>query len=71
MMKLYQANRLGWMDIIGGFYTTRIMSTLFNVGLFDEMGKNEGKWKMVGGRMAAVRLESRHFGFSTEDGAFP
>lgn len=35
--RLLRAYRLGWMDIISGFYTTRTMQALFNVGFFDEM----------------------------------
>ena len=37
MWKLYRAYRWGWMNIISGFYTTRTMQALFNVGFFDEM----------------------------------
>jgi len=35
--KLYRAYRLGWMDTISGFFTTRTLQALFNVGFFDEM----------------------------------
>jgi phenylpyruvate C(3)-methyltransferase len=34
---LYRAYRLGWMGIISGFFTTRSLQALFNVGFFDEM----------------------------------
>lgn len=37
MLKLFRAYRLGWQGIIGGYYTTRTMQTLFNVGFFDEL----------------------------------
>jgi len=37
MLKLYRAYRLGWEGIISGFYTTRTMQALFNVGFFDEI----------------------------------
>jgi SAM-dependent methyltransferase len=35
--RVYRAYRLGWMDIISGFFTTRTLQALFNVGFFDEM----------------------------------
>jgi SAM-dependent methyltransferase len=38
-LRLYRAYRLGWMDIIRGYYTTRTLQALFNVGFFDEMGR--------------------------------
>lgn len=34
---LYRAYRLGWVGIISGFFTTRSLQALFNVGFFDEM----------------------------------
>lgn len=34
---LYRAYRLGWVGIISGFFTTRTLQALFNVGFFDEM----------------------------------
>ena len=34
---LYRAYRLGWVEIISGFFTTRTMQALFNVGFFDAM----------------------------------
>lgn len=37
MLKLFRAYRLGWLNIISGFYTTRTMQALFNVGFFDEL----------------------------------
>ncbi len=37
LLRLSRAHRLGWLDIISGFYTTRTMQTLFNVGFFDEI----------------------------------
>jgi SAM-dependent methyltransferase len=41
-LKLLRAYRLAWRGIISGYYTTRIMQTLFNVGFFDEMQQNGG-----------------------------
>jgi cyclopropane fatty-acyl-phospholipid synthase-like methyltransferase len=40
LVQLYQAYRLGWQGIISGFYTTRIMQALFNVGFFDEIQRH-------------------------------
>lgn len=37
MFKLYKAHRYAWKQIISGFYTTRTMQALFNVGFFDEL----------------------------------
>ena len=37
-VQLYRAYRTGWMGIISGFYTTRTLQALFNVGFFDELG---------------------------------
>lgn len=37
MLRLFRAHRLGWTSTIRGFYTTRMMQALFNVGFFDEM----------------------------------
>ena len=37
-VRLYRAYRTGWMGIISGFYTTRTLQALFNVGFFDELG---------------------------------
>ena len=34
---LYRAYRLGWVEIISGFFTTRTMQALFTVGFFDEL----------------------------------
>jgi SAM-dependent methyltransferase len=34
---LYRAYRLGWMEIISGYFTTRTLQALFTVGFFDEM----------------------------------
>ena len=36
-LMLYRAYRWGWMDTISGFFTTRTLQALFNVGFFDEM----------------------------------
>jgi SAM-dependent methyltransferase len=41
LLKLYRAHRIGWCRIISGFYTTRTMQALFNVGFFDAL-KEEG-----------------------------
>lgn len=37
MLRLNRARRLGWEGIISGFFTTRTMNALFNIGLFDEL----------------------------------
>lgn len=37
MIELLRGYRLGWLGIIRGFYTTRTMQALFNVGFFDEI----------------------------------
>jgi ubiquinone/menaquinone biosynthesis C-methylase UbiE len=37
MLKLLRAYRLGWQGIISGYYTTRTMQALFNIGFFDEL----------------------------------
>lgn len=37
LVRLYRAYRLGMLGIIMGFFTTRTMQALFNVGFFDEM----------------------------------
>ncbi|MEI6127591.1 MAG: class I SAM-dependent methyltransferase [Pseudomonadota bacterium] len=37
LMKLKQANQLAWNEILSGFYTTRTLQTLFNVGFFSEL----------------------------------
>lgn len=37
IIRLFRAYRLSWQDTISGYYTTRIMQTLFNVGFFDEL----------------------------------
>lgn len=37
MLKLFRAYRLGWQGIMSGYYTTRTMQALFNVGFFDEL----------------------------------
>jgi ubiquinone/menaquinone biosynthesis C-methylase UbiE len=34
---LYRGYRLGWVGILSGYFTTRTLQTLFNVGLFDEI----------------------------------
>lgn len=35
--RLFRAYRVGWMQTIAPFYTTRILQTLLNVGFFDEL----------------------------------
>ncbi len=37
LLRLSRARRLGWEGILSGFYTTRTMQALFNVGFFDEI----------------------------------
>jgi ubiquinone/menaquinone biosynthesis C-methylase UbiE len=37
LLELFRAYRLGWQGIISGFYTTRTLQVLFNVGFFDEI----------------------------------
>lgn len=37
LLRIARAHRLGWLDTISGFYTTRTMQALFNVGFFDEL----------------------------------
>lgn len=37
LFDLIRAYRVGWRDTIGGFFVTRIIQTLINVGFFDEM----------------------------------
>ena len=37
LLKFFRAYRLGWSGIISGFYSTRVLQTLFDVGLFDEL----------------------------------
>jgi len=37
ILRLYRGYRLAWMNTISGFYTTRTMQALFNVGFFDEL----------------------------------
>ena len=39
LLKLNRAKCLAWDEIISGFYTTRTIQALFNVGFFDEMRK--------------------------------
>ena len=39
---LARAYRQGWMGILTGFYTTRTMQALFNVGFFDQMEARGG-----------------------------
>jgi len=34
---LYRGYRLGWVGILSGYFTTRTLQTLFNVGFFDEL----------------------------------
>ena len=40
LLKLIRAQRLGWVGIISGFYTTRAMQVLFQVGFFDELRRD-------------------------------
>jgi SAM-dependent methyltransferase len=37
--RLWRAYKLGWIETIAPFYTTRTLQTLFNVGFFDEIQK--------------------------------
>jgi SAM-dependent methyltransferase len=39
LVKLNRANKLAWNEILSGFYTTRTLQTLFNIGFFDEIQK--------------------------------
>jgi SAM-dependent methyltransferase len=39
MLRLRRAQRLVWSGMMNGFYATRVMQTLFNVGFFDELGE--------------------------------
>ncbi len=43
MLTMVRGYRLGWMEILTGFYTTRTLQALFNVGFFDEL---EAKGKL-------------------------
>jgi len=38
-LAMARAYKLGWMQILTGFYTTRTLQALFNVGFFDELEK--------------------------------
>ena len=40
MWRLWRGYRLGWMQTIAPFYTTRTLQTLFNVGFFDELQRH-------------------------------
>lgn len=40
MIAMARAYKLGWMEILTGFYTTRTLQALFNVGFFDELEAN-------------------------------
>jgi SAM-dependent methyltransferase len=40
LLRLFRAYRAGMLGIISGFYTTRTMQALFNVGFFDEMQRS-------------------------------
>lgn len=42
MVEMTRAYRLGWIQILTGFYTTRTLQALFNVGFFDEL-ENRGR----------------------------
>jgi SAM-dependent methyltransferase len=57
LMKLSRAHRLAWPGIMNGFYTTRILQTLFNVGLFDEM--KGGRQVDIEAFAASKRLDAR------------
>jgi SAM-dependent methyltransferase len=37
LLRFFQAYRLGWRDMISGFYSTRVVQALFNVGFFDAL----------------------------------
>lgn len=37
LLGLQRAHRVGWIGILRGFYTTRTIEALFNVGFFDEL----------------------------------
>lgn len=39
--RLWRGYRLGWMETIAPFYTTRTLQTLLNVGFFDELERNK------------------------------
>ena len=41
LVDLGRAYKLGWMGILTGFYTTRTLQALFNVGFFDELEAND------------------------------
>ncbi len=40
MLQLRRAQRIAWPGMLNGFYATRVMLTLFNVGFFDELTEN-------------------------------
>ena len=40
MWQLWRGYRLGWLQTIAPFYTTRTLQTLFNVGFFDELQRH-------------------------------
>lgn len=52
MLQLLRAYRVGWQGIISGYYTTRTMQALFNVGFFDEMQR--------AGRVDAAAFADQH-----------
>lgn len=52
LLRLSRARRLGWEGILSGFYTTRTMQALFNVGFFDEI---QAKDKVNVATFAAAR----------------
>lgn len=37
LLQLRKAQRLAWAGMMNGYYSTRVMQTMFNVGFFDEM----------------------------------
>ncbi len=37
MLKLRRAHQLAWPGMLNGFYSTRLVQTLLNIGLFDEL----------------------------------
>jgi len=39
--RLWRGYRLGWIQTIAPFYTTRVLQTLLNVGFFDELQRNK------------------------------
>lgn len=40
LLRLRRANLLAWNEILRGYYTTRTLQALFNIGFFDEIKRN-------------------------------